>query len=335
MIYVLESAGFDENKNFIKLIKLGFTDNWTKRYATYLLHNPTIVPLFLIEGGDTTDEFSLRQYFQKYQYSLYGNEWFYYSEKILEFFSKNTTIEKIRESIPTLSSSLPLGKSVIGHVASIIGDVVLNVDYDQLVCELQSHKFIDISQVLCFIRDTYTEVADNIIDQIIAWYSIKRKLRKGIHVAYSVEEGQVLDFMYRLRKVESFYSQMELLCTEEFSETALPMVLNQLPVRIKRFYSELGPSECKRCGYNSTRMSIALNRPKLEKIIKEIVHKEFTVGNKYSLAEIKARLIDIYKNLGYKRHPKATDILDWLEVESTSFRINGKKVGGFLIIKKK
>ena len=49
MIYVLKSAGYDESNKFIELIKIGFTDNWEKRFASYLLHNPTIVPLFLIE----------------------------------------------------------------------------------------------------------------------------------------------------------------------------------------------------------------------------------------------------------------------------------------------
>ena len=89
MIYVLESAGFNEQGNLMRLIKIGYTDNWERRFTQYKLHNPTIKTLYLYEGGNEDDEKSLHSYFSEYRYKGYGNEWFYHSEKLIKFFEEN------------------------------------------------------------------------------------------------------------------------------------------------------------------------------------------------------------------------------------------------------
>ena len=47
MIYVLQSAGYDENRNYIDLIKIGYTESWDRRKVSYLLSNPTVILLYL------------------------------------------------------------------------------------------------------------------------------------------------------------------------------------------------------------------------------------------------------------------------------------------------
>ena len=90
MIYVLQSAGYDENRNYIDLIKIGYTESWDRRKVSYLLSNPTVILLYLFKEIEATKEieFLLHEYFSKFRYEKYGREWFYKDDIILEFFTK-------------------------------------------------------------------------------------------------------------------------------------------------------------------------------------------------------------------------------------------------------
>jgi hypothetical protein len=50
MIYLIKSAGYDENENLIHLLKIGYTEdnNKDKRFQLYKLHNPTCKVLYEI-----------------------------------------------------------------------------------------------------------------------------------------------------------------------------------------------------------------------------------------------------------------------------------------------
>ena len=50
MIYLIKSAGYDENENLIHLLKIGYTEdnNRDRRFMSYKLHNPTCKILYEI-----------------------------------------------------------------------------------------------------------------------------------------------------------------------------------------------------------------------------------------------------------------------------------------------
>lgn len=50
MIYLIKSSGYDENDNYIDLLKIGYTEdnNKDKRFQLYKLHNPTCKVLYEI-----------------------------------------------------------------------------------------------------------------------------------------------------------------------------------------------------------------------------------------------------------------------------------------------
>ena len=68
MIYVLQSAGYDKNGQYIDLIKIGYSKDWKKRKDVYAAHNPTVKILYLTEDGDEDDEASLHLYFRKFRF---------------------------------------------------------------------------------------------------------------------------------------------------------------------------------------------------------------------------------------------------------------------------
>lgn len=50
MIYLIKSAGYDENENLIHFLKIGYTEDSSKdkRFQLYKLHNPTCKVLYEI-----------------------------------------------------------------------------------------------------------------------------------------------------------------------------------------------------------------------------------------------------------------------------------------------
>ena len=50
MIYLIKSAGYDENENLIHFLKIGYTEDSSKdkRFSQYKMHNPTCKILYEI-----------------------------------------------------------------------------------------------------------------------------------------------------------------------------------------------------------------------------------------------------------------------------------------------
>ena len=72
------------------------------------------------------------------------------------------------------------------------------------------------------------------------------------------------------------------------------------------------------------------------KKLRERVTQEFKPGEKYSKAEIKKMLQDIYDNINYPRTAKASDLGNWFEIKDAQWRDKaGKRVNGFEIIRKR
>ena len=69
--------------------------------------------------------------------------------------------------------------------------------------------------------------------------------------------------------------------------------------------------------------------------IREELSNEFEVGKSYTKADIKEKLSDIYKKLGYKASPKATDLGEYFEMKECLVNNGTKRSGGFKILKEK
>lgn len=69
--------------------------------------------------------------------------------------------------------------------------------------------------------------------------------------------------------------------------------------------------------------------------IKEELSNVFEVGQSYTKADIKEKLSEIYKKLGYKASPKATDLSEYYEMKECLVNNGAKRSGGFKILKEK
>ena len=107
MIYLIKSAAFDENDNYITILKIGYAKEVDKRYNQYVDHNPTSV-LLKIREGDKTLESYLHGYFKKYKFPK-KREWFYYSQDIVDNFENikidnSYTIDELKAILIDLSN---------------------------------------------------------------------------------------------------------------------------------------------------------------------------------------------------------------------------------------
>lgn len=98
----------------------------------------------------------------------------------------------------------------------------------------------------------------------------------------------------------------------------------------------LGLKGCKSDYYNVGKLDNKLKILSFDRTkIKGELSNVFEVGQSYTKADIKEKLSDIYKRLGYKAAPKATDLEEFFELKSCLITIDNKRVNGFKILSQK
>ena len=106
--------------------------------------------------------------------------------------------------------------------------------------------------------------------------------------------------------------------------------------RFSDYINVLGLDRCKAEWYNTYLLDKRLSVMSFDKEkIKGELSNVFEVGKSYTKADIKGRLSDIYKKLGYKASPKATDLGEYFEMKECLVNNGTKRSGGFKILKEK
>ena len=152
--------------------------------------------------------------------------------------------------------------------------------------------------------------------------------------------SQYSKFFEEYEQLPNIYQKLKYLCEFNFdSESSKQNILNSITEKhFKEYYNELGVENCKRLGYNITRINNFLNindSGNISQVIFEI-EKTFKVGDKYSKSDIKSILSKIYLSLDYKAAPKASDLERYFELKTIKLKDgSGKWVSGFELIKKK
>lgn len=163
------------------------------------------------------------------------------------------------------------------------------------------------------------------------------------HVNSENTNIEIAEFFKEYDSLTTFYDKIRLLCNYKFSsKEIIDIVLNQLGGdKIRSYYVALGPEKLHALGYNQTKIEKTLGITMFdEDVLKNKIYSTFLPGDKYSLAEIKEKLKDLYNNLGYKKTPKAIDLLNYFEVKDFVYYEKDtlgkrKQIRGYEIISKK
>lgn len=106
--------------------------------------------------------------------------------------------------------------------------------------------------------------------------------------------------------------------------------------RFSDYINVLGLDACKAVWYNTYLLDKKLSVMSFDVTkIKEELSKEFEVGQSYTKADIKEKISGVYKKLGYKASPKATDLENYYDIKHCQVNLGTKRVHGFKILKEK
>ena len=337
MIYLIKSAGYDENENLIHLLKIGYTEdnNRDRRFMSYKLHNPTCKILYEIPSLSEDIEKRIQYKFRDYKYKEYGNEWFYYNDDVINFFRD---IDKVDlESLPKNpirgSKDFKKIKNECREVLSYFFNSKDTEDYlKNIISKVKDQLTRD--YVLEYLRDD-SSIGPEGVDRYLNYLKC---LETGIYCEDDIVNREVSEFLKVYIGLNTIYDKLKLLCEYGLSQDAIQIVLGQIADsdEIKSYYTTLGSSKLKSLSYNSAKIKNHLGVVTFsQELLESSIYSEFKVGDKITLSDIKSRLEVLYKSINYDAAPKAKDLENYFEVKNSSIYENGKKVKCYIIIKKK
>ena len=339
MIYLIETTYYNKDtKEVLDLLKIGYTEDSKKdkRFMAYRMHNPGHKLLYEVLGYDEDIEKRIQYKFRGLKYNEYGNEWFYYSEDIINFFKDIDNIDL--ESLPKSPRRREIEfTNLKNEVIEIIKYLFLTkteyLDYLENLITTLGDKFC-VSSVLDYIK------TDPLVDRDLysKYLEIVKSRETGIYCKDDIVNQEVSEFLGIYTGLTTIYDKLKLLCEYELSQNAIQIVLGQISDsdEIKSYYLSITPERLKALGYNVTRIKRELNIVTFsQELLEKSMYLEFKVGDRLSLSDIKVKLINIYESINYDRKAKATDLENYFEVKKCTINLPGKRVNGLEIINRK
>ena len=340
MIYVIKSAAIlDKNTSSLGFIlKIGYCrdDREKVRTTAYLTENPTIKTLFTIPGGTDQDEKNLHHHFRKYL--KYGNEWFSYNQKILDFFTTHTTKESLKE-LDTYYSKKKLmeleqlknarflenKQKYINPILHSLGevDILEYVKKQEELVEILNNLFLTSSDIDSYFRSNYPDIDFN-TPEIIS--------EKAQKILQEFDEQQF------------FTGKMKYLYSLHMDEDVAKQVLDNIyDTNYAKYYWTIPSNRAGSLNYQKGKLEEeyqSIINPKdisyIEDKVKFSINSKFKINDKFTKAEIKEMLRIIYANCEYNKNPKASDLENYFEIKECKVTVStGKQENGFKIIKKK
>jgi hypothetical protein len=329
MIYLIKSAGYGKDNNYIDLLKIGYTEDTKKegRFNAYKLHNPTCKILYELPELTEEDEKNIQYKFRKYLYIDYGREWFEYNDEIVNFF-KNPEVVKNIKNLPInpciINKELTEFKNSVKEILGILLGISSNLpgkgrdNVKSVFKEILDKKLRDIDSVFEFLELKFDK---SIIDKCKDLLECRKT---GKYCNDDIINQEISEFLGEYQKLGTFRSKLRYLCEYGFSDQVIGVVLDQIGEHdnIKSYYLALGPQKLRACGYNRYDIEKELGVVTFsQELLESIIYSEFKVGDKITLADIKDRLGYLYSSINYDATPKAKDLENYFNVKESSARV--------------
>ena len=341
MIYLIETTYYNKDtKEVLDLLKIGYTEDSKKdkRFMAYRMHNPGHKLLYEVLGYDEDIEKRIQYKFRGLKYNGYGNEWFYYSEDIINFFKDIDNIDL--ESLPKSPRRREIEfTNLKNEVIEIIKYLFLTkteyLDYLENLITTLGDKF-SVSSVVDYIK------TDSLINKDLysKYLEIVKSRETGMYSKDDIVNQEVSEFLRIYTGLTTIYDKLKLLCEYGLSSDAINIVLGQIADsdEIKSYYTSLGPQRLKSLGYNLTKIKKELGIVTFsQELLESSIYSEFKIGDKLKMSEIKNMLGKIYSSINYDATPKATDLENYFEVKrcKVTDKITKLRENYFEIIKKR
>lgn len=341
MIYLLRSAECKDKENgeieFFLSLKIGYTKDETadvtknKRLLNYLTHNRTIKLLATIPNATEEQEIKLHHKFRDKLWE--GDEWYNYDQEIIDYF-KSVTLEDL-DNLP-----FPPNSRIHTGLARNIVSKFLNYSNPTLISNRKE-------ELDTYINRMISDIGKEIMSEDKIWEYLRndknidnKQLDNYFTFLKNFEEGnfsedpkinkEVILFFNNYEKLTTKKAKLKLLCECGLPSSAIDIILSQIPEsdEIKSYYISLGPKRLKELSYNVTYIKKDLNIVTFsEQLLENEIYKNFKVGDKLLLSDIKEKLTNIYSSINYVATPKASDLSNYFIVKPITITIieNGNK----------
>ena len=333
MLYLIQSAGYDDAGGYIDLLKIGYAESISSRMTGYKLHNPTCKLLKTIKG-DLIDETKVQNHFSKYRFVGYGKEWFVYSKEIVDFFSSDPDLSLLSDT----SSVSSVKKRLSGFIEKIVGVYFLDNVFSE-----SSPEFKELDRMLKDVKPLEALIGNVIRTELDAIEEVSKVLKidqKSLEIPKRKTKIKKVDeILDKIRATGKFPERMRLVCMSGLDADDQRRLLRQLPIKFSRIFYLFGPEKCARYSYREgfidREMANDKNNTDLAEILANKIFEAFPVGSRIKKSDIKEKLREIYASIGYSAAPKATDLDRFFDLKECKITICGEVSKGFRIIRRK
>lgn len=320
MIYFIQMTAREKFGAEIKeVIKIGFSDNFNKRLEAYSTHNTSFEVIKRLDGKIFSKgcENILHSYLRDKRYN--GRT---------EVFTLDDELTRLIENTNSIGDII----SLCSKIGKVKKSTKLHI---RLYKPIILHNWNEISKVFngnpedIIISMLYYRVSD-------IKKHVKEILGLDLQDIPEVDQRELERFFEGYKKQGHRQYKLKYLC--EYCERVGNLSILQ-HIEEKRFcdyINILGLDVCRSLWYKISDLDKKLSILSFDKEkIKGELSNVFEVGKSYTKADIKGRLSDIYKKLGYKASPKATDLGEYFEMKECLVNNGTKRSGGFKILKEK
>ena len=329
MIYLINTTYYNKKtKEVLDLLKIGFTKDWAKRKAQYQIHNPAFEEIYLIENGTEEQESKLHYKFKDKKYEGYGDEWYYYDEEIINYI-KTVTLEEL-DKLPNNpvrgDQKILKGKKATKKILSYLFDTKEEIeDYLNNLSNILGDT-ISFNTSLDYIKSD-PNIDKNKLNHFL---EVKRSMETNNYTEDKEINQEVVRFLNVYYSKTTMYDKLRLLCEYDMSDEARKIVVGQIPDNdeIKSYYTVLGPKRLHELGYSVTSIKKELKIVTFDPILLiNSIYDNFKLGDKILLSDIKVKLTNLYSSINYSKTPKASDILNYFDIDSytSTIMVDGKK----------
>jgi hypothetical protein len=333
MIYFIETvsgaASREDLDNLIRIIKIGFSNNFKKRIKAYYTTSNAFKVIKTLDGKDFDQkcETILHRHFSSKRFPG-TREFFIKDEELMREINKINTVDDIIRLRKSYCSKLERLK----FQKKFKGILTMNWNIIKTVCNE------DIDFVIDYIltKENYIKVED-----INIFKSVKDLF--GVDILDYPEEvkGCVDDFFNIYNKIDTRQKKLKFLCEKlpTLNELERTCILGSITeTRFQEYIEVLGLDECKAQAYNTSFLNKKLNIVGFdETLLNDTIYNEFKVWHSYSNPYIKQKLGEIYKDNNYRATAKAVDLNKFFNTKHGRIVKDktGKWVNGICILSKK
>lgn len=211
---------------------------------------------------------------------------------------------------------------------------IINSQTGEVILKPVSNKLVLVNEIRAF-RIQQIDYKDR--------FSVFSSIRSNL-TPDDIINRDVTKFLCIYETLITIHDKLKMLCEYRFmSEDIIQIVLGQIPDsdEVKSYYLALGPQRLRALSYSVTfikkELGIVTFSPEL---LINTITLNFNPGEKYSLANLKTKLGNLYSSINYTATPKANDILNYFEVREISIyerKEDGsrKKIRGYELLNRK